>query len=202
LLLSFHAPVWYHHQFLITIPVAMLAAIAVGEAIQVIPAAVRSRAFMSGRILFAVLALGGFAAVLGARARLTYHSFILPAPLIPPEAPTGGHEVDFLAALASRATKTHWVVTDMPMYPFRVGLLVPPPLAAVTDKRLSSGELTEEQIIQVIEEYQPEQVLLGRFNLPTVEAYLKKDYRRVYQWGRRRLYLHGELKRSLDADQP
>jgi hypothetical protein len=97
-------------------------------------------------------------------------------------------------------TKTQWVVTDMPMYAFRVGLPVPPPLAAITDKRLASGEVSEEQIIQVIDDYQPEQVLLGRFNLPVVEAYLKKDYRRVYQWGRRRLYLHGELKRSLEAD--
>jgi len=202
LLLSFHAPVWYHHQFLITIPAAILAAIAAGEGIRVIPHVLRSRAFLSGRTLLAALALVGFIAVLGARARLTYYSFAMPASLIPPEAPTGGHETDFLAAMARYTTNTHWVITDMPMYAFRVGLLVPPPLAAITDKRLSSGEITEEQIIQVIEKYQPEQVLLGRFDLPTVEAYLKKDYRRIYRWGRRRLYLYGELKSSLEVDQP
>jgi len=202
LLLSLHAPVWYHHQFLITIPAAILSAVAAGEVMQVIPRVVRSRAFVSGRALLALLALAGCVVILGARARLTYYSFALPAPLIPPEAPTGGHETDFLAGMATYATKTHWVVTDMPMYAFRLGLPVPPPLAAITDKRLASGEVSEEQIIQVIEEYQPEQVLLGRFNLPAVEAYLKKDYRRIYQWGRRRLYLHGELKRSLETDQP
>jgi hypothetical protein len=202
LLLSFHAPVWYHHQFLITIPAAMLSAIAAGELVRLIPAAVRWRALVSGRVLLALLALAGCVAVLGARARPTYYSFALPAPLIPPEAPTGGHETDFLAGMATYAAHTHWVVTDMPMYAFRVGLLVPPPLAAITDKRLASGEATEEQIIQVIEAYQPEQVLLGRFDLPAVEAYLKKDYRRIYQWGRRRLYLHGALKRSLEVDQP
>jgi len=180
----------------------MLSAIAAGEVISVIPKAVRSRALVSGRLMLAVLALAGCAAVVGARARLTYYSFALPAPLIPPEAPTGGHETDFLAGMATYAAHTHWVVTDMPMYAFRVGLLVPPPLAAITDKRLASGEATEGQIIQVIEEYQPEQVLLGRFDLPAVEAYLKKDYRRIYQWGRRRLYLHGELKRSLETNQP
>jgi hypothetical protein len=168
----------------------------------VIPIAICSRVFASGRALLALLALAGCFAILGARARLTYYSFALPAPLIPPEAPTGGHETDFLAGLATYATHTQWVVTDMPMYAFRVGLLVSPPLAAITDKRLASGEATEEQIIQVIEAYQPEQVLLGRFDLPAVEAYLKKDYRRIYQWGRRRLYLHGALKRSLEADQP
>ncbi len=202
LLLSFHAPVWYHHQFLITIPAAMLSAAAAGEVMRAIPAAIRSRAFANRSVLLTLLALVGCVAILGARGRLTYYSFALPAPLIPPEAPTGGHETDFLAGMATYAAKTHWVVTDMPMYAFRVGLLVPPPLAAITDKRLASGEASEEQIIQVIEEYRPEQVLLGRFNLPAVDAYLKKDYRRIYQWGRRRLYLHGELKRSLETDQP
>jgi 4-amino-4-deoxy-L-arabinose transferase-like glycosyltransferase len=201
-LLSFHAPVWYHHQFLITIPAAMSSAIAAGEVTKVVPRVIRSRAFASGGALLALLALAGGIAILGSRARLTYYSFALPAPLIPPEAPTGGHETDFLAEMTKYTTKTHWVVTDMPMYAFRVGLPVPPPLAAITDKRLASGEVSEEHIVQVIDDYQPEQVLMGRFNLPAVEAYLKKDYRRIYQWGRRRLYLDGELKRSLEAAQP
>ena len=201
LLLSFHAPVWYHHQFLVTIPAAILAAIAVGEAIRLAPQIIRARTFLSLSTLLVVLALAGLATVFGSRARLTYHSFALPATLIPPEAPTGGHEADFMVEMARYAFKTTWIVTDMPMYAFRQNLPIPPLLAAITGKRLSSGELTEDQIIQVIEEYHPEQVLLGRFDLPAVESHLKKDYRRVYQWGRRRLYLHGELKRSLETDQ-
>jgi hypothetical protein len=55
--------------------------------------------------------------------------------------------------------------------------------------------LTEAQIIEAIETYRPEQILLGRFELPAVETYLKDDYKRVYQWGRKTLYFHGELKR-------
>lgn len=201
LLLSFNAPVWYHHQFLVTIPAAMLAAIAAGEAIRLALQIIRTRIFLSLSTLLVVLALAGLIAVLGSRARPTYHSFALPATLIPPEAPTGGHEADFLIEMSRYAFRTNWIVTDIPMYAFRENLLVPPHLATITDKRLSSGELTEDQIIQVIEEYHPEQVLLGRFDLPAVDAHLKDDYRRVYQWGRRRLYLHGEIKRSLDPDQ-
>jgi hypothetical protein len=82
------------------------------------------------------------------------------------------------------------------MYAFRAGLPVPPPLAAMTGKRIASGELTEAMIIQTIEDYKPEQVLLGRFDLPAVESFLRQDYRRGYQWGRKVLYLHGELKRN------
>jgi len=196
LLLSFHAPVWYHHQLLITIPAAMLAAVAVGEAVRLLPRVIRQRAFLDLRFALILLALAGSTATLAARARLTYHTFILPAFLIPPEAPSEGREAPFLVEMVNRAARTHWAVTDLPMYAFRAGLLVPPPLAAITDKRLSSGEISEAQIIQVIETYKPEQVLLGRFDLPAVEAYLKEDYRRIYQWGRKTLYLHGELKRN------
>ena len=196
LLLSFHAPVWYHHQFLVTIPAGILAGIAVGEAVRWILALRRDRFRLSLRLLLVLLALAGFAATLAARVRPTYHTFVLPAFLIPPEAPSEGREIPFLTEMSSRADKTHWVVTDLPMYAFRAGLPVPPPLAALTDKRLASGEISEEQIIQVIEDYQPEQVLLGRFNLPAVEAHVREDYRRIYQWGRKTLYLHGELKRN------
>jgi hypothetical protein len=196
LLLSFHAPVWYHHQFLVTIPAAMLAAIAVGEAVRWLLGMFQTRPSLNLRLVLVLLALVGFAATLSARARPTYHTFVLPAFLIPPEAPSEGREIPFLEEMGSRADKTRWVVTDLPMYAFRAGVPVPPPLAAITDKRLASGELTQAQIIQVIEDYQPEQVLLGRFDLPDVEAYLKEDYRRFYQWGRKTLYLHGELKRN------
>jgi hypothetical protein len=174
----------------------MLAAVATGEAIRWIVGMLHSRPMLDLRLLMVALTLVGFTATLAARARLTYHTFVLPAFLIPPEAPSAGRELPFMELMSSRAEQTHWVVTDLPMYAFRVGFLVPPPLAAITDKRLSSGELSETRIIQVIEDYAPEQVLLGRFNLPAVEAHLREDYRRIYQWGRKTLYLHGELKRN------
>lgn len=195
-LLLFHAPVWYHHQFLITIPAAILAAIGVGECARWIPQLIRGRVWISPRSLLVLLALVGFGVTISARARLTYHTFILPAYLIPPEAAAEGREAPFLAEMTRYAPKTHWVVTDLPMYAFRAGIPVPPPLAAMTGKRIASGELTEASIIQTIEDYKPEQVLVGRFDLPAVESYLRQDYRRVYQWGRKVLYLHGELKRN------
>ncbi len=193
---SFHAPVWYHHQFLITTPAAMLAAIAVGEAARYLLRMRRSWPGLNLRLVLVLLALAGFITTLSARARLTYHTFVLPAFLIPPEGSPGDREIPFLTEISARADKTQWMVTDLPMYAFRTGLSVPPALAAITDKRLSSGELTEAQIIDVIEDYRPEQVLMGRFDLPAVDAYLREDYRRIYQWGRKTLYLHGDLKRN------
>jgi len=51
------------------------------------------------------------------------------------------------------------MVTDAPMYAFLTDLAVPPYLAVISGKRIASGDLTEEQIINTISQYQPEQVL-------------------------------------------
>ena len=96
--------------------------------------------------------------------------------------------------MTNHAPETHWVVTDLPMYAFRVGLLVPPYLAVSSTKRRSTGELTEQQFIAIIEEYKPEQVLIGRSTYPEIEKYLEQDYRVLYTRGKRLLYLRKDLK--------
>jgi hypothetical protein len=80
------------------------------------------------------------------------------------------------------------------MYAFRVGLVAPPYLSFVTAKRLSTGELTEEKIIAVIQEYRPEQVLIGRREFPLVKQYLQQDYRLIYDRGKRFLYFRKDIK--------
>jgi hypothetical protein len=80
------------------------------------------------------------------------------------------------------------------MYAFRVGLISPPYLSFVTAKRLSTGELTEEKIITVIQEYRPEQVLFVRNEFPMVKQYLQEDYRLIYERGKRFLYFRKDLK--------
>jgi hypothetical protein len=95
----------------------------------------------------------------------------------------------FLTRIANHASETQWVVTDMPMYAFWIGAPVPPPVAVISDKRLVTGNLTEDQIITAVEEYQPEQVLIGRFELPKLNQLLDDEYRLLYSRGKRSLYL-------------
>jgi hypothetical protein len=74
------------------------------------------------------------------------------------------------------AAQTHWMVTDMPMFAFQAGIPVPPDLAVISWKRFAAGELTEDEILDTVKTYQPEQVLIGRFELPALEAYLLENY--------------------------
>ena len=192
LLLNLHAPVFYHHQLLVTIPSAMLAGIALGE----LPRLLRERPITGKGLALALLTLAGFGLYLVMRLPASVPDFIHP-PSIQEKAYNSSwsqEEQAFMIKIARRAAETRWVVTDMPMYAFRVGLVSPPHLSFVTLKRLSTQELTEEKMIAVIQEYRPEQVLLGRRDFPTVRQFLETDYRLLYERGKRYLYLRKDLK--------
>jgi hypothetical protein len=90
--------------------------------------------------------------------------------------------------------QTSWIMTDMPMYAFRVGRPVPPIVATFSIKRLSTGSLTEEDILTAMRDYQPEQVLIARFYLPALEAYVKERYTLILDVEFFRLYLRNDIQ--------
>jgi 4-amino-4-deoxy-L-arabinose transferase-like glycosyltransferase len=188
-LLSFHTPVWYHHQLLVTLPVAMLAGVAAGEAFLYFTRLIGKRTSLNMQALLFVTAVAGFALVMATRAHPLYLDFRRPAYRIEPAAQPAAREYDFLAEIIQRAPTTNWMITDLPMYAFRAGLPVPPALAVISEKRISTGELSEDVIIALVDAYKPEQVLIGRFNFPALETYLSKDYGLAHTLGRRNLFV-------------
>jgi hypothetical protein len=56
-----------------------------------------------------------------------------------------------------------WVFTDRPFYAAQAGLLVPPPIAVLSRKRLESGIIGPERLREVLRDYRPSYVLLERF---------------------------------------
>lgn len=201
-LLNFHAPVWFHHQLLVSIPAAMVAAIAGGEAVRMFIHLIRSHTIHRGQAMLVALSLAGLILAIVVRTPLVL-SNLYRAPVLvanPPHSPWA--EQMFLTRMSNHAPKTHWVVTDLPMYAFRVGMIVPPNLSFITEKSLATGEITEEQIIQTIEQYRPELVLLGRRQYPEIKQYLQANYRLLYERGKRQLYLRKDLKGQSWANQP
>jgi hypothetical protein len=75
-----------------------------------------------------------------------------------------------LATLKTYSSQTHWVFTDMPMLPMANHLPIPPEIAVFSRKRVAFGEINETWVNELIQRYQPEQVILGRF--PEVKAWL------------------------------
>jgi hypothetical protein len=82
----------------------------------------------------------------------------------------------------------------MPMYAFRVHKPVPPIVATFSSKRLSTGSLTEADILAAMREYRPEQVLMARFEIPALEAYLKENYTLILTVEYFRLFVRNDLQ--------
>jgi hypothetical protein len=84
-------------------------------------------------------------------------------------------------------------MTDLPVYAFLVRKPVPPRLATFSRKQLVTGGITDKEILAEMDKYRPEQVLMGRFVIPALETYLKKNYTLVMDPGYLRLFVRNDL---------
>ena len=197
LLLLNHSPVWFHHQLLVSAPAAVLAAIAVGHLFE----QVKDLTDRSGLTVLVPLILIGIILLFF---DLRVPNFVRQLRPIPTGFPSTQldmttQEEILLKRINLARPETNWFLTDLPMYAFRIGLPVPPELAAFTMKRFHSGELTEEDIIEVVNRYAPEQILLGRTVYPEVERALAENYFLLEDFGPYTRYF---LRNDLTAQTP
>ena len=95
-----------------------------------------------------------------------------------PSLKTSGLEVGLfkeklLEDVIALAPKSNWMVTDLPMYAFRAGIPVPPEIAVLSEKRVLTDNIDDEYLINIVKQYDPELVLLGRRRYPILESYLE-----------------------------
>jgi hypothetical protein len=87
-----------------------------------------------------------------------------------------------VARLQIYRDKTHWIFSDLPVYPFCAKLSVPPELAVITEKRIDSGLLSDTRLLDLLRRYHPEQMLIGRFRYSqTVSDYISDNYVKVWE---------------------
>lgn len=190
----FYSPVFYHHQLLITVPLTVIAAAGVAEGILTLshvrgiaelvrPQSLLGLGAIIGFLLVSFYYFPGLDRELSNSPRLS--GFDLRA--------TAG-KLKVLRTMDEYADQTHWIMTDMPMYAFRVHRPVPPNLATISQKRLTTGSLTEKDILNAMREYRPEQVLIARFQIPALEEYLQKNYTQILSVEYFRLFLRNDIK--------
>ena len=187
-LLYNHKPVWSHQQLLVTIPAAILAAGAAGEAIGRLVDLLRSRSRVRALDFVHLASLLVFAAVLWTRLPVTLAEFNTTVAFRSPPLREASTEVAILNKIREYAPETRWLVTDLPIYAFYSDLPVPPNLVVFSQKRVETGNLTEAEILSTIEKLQPEQILFGRSTFPAVQRYLQEHYQLVH--AREPLYLY------------
>ncbi len=192
-LFSFYSPVLYHHQLLVTVPFAMLAAVFVGQGIKALAGIRKPADLLRLSTVLGVLALAGLGGVLWHYApvvdaelmdRPQFSGFALQA--------TAG-KLRVINTMNDYIDQTEWILTDMPMYAFIVKRPIPPSLATFSRKRLVTGSLTEADVLYAMREYNPEQVLIARFVLPGLEAYLVDRYTLVASPEYFRLFIRNDL---------
>ena len=175
-----NVPFWHHQQLLVTIPAAILAAIAIGDGLYRLQKILQSR---ERNVLG--IAMGVFIWVLAVIFMATslppaVQQLDLKFPNLRAQPLEITEDEEILALMSEYAHLTNWVYTDRPMFAFRTQLRVPPYLAVLSKKRIAAGVLTEDQILEILVEYEPEQVLSGRLDLPVVQDYLAtRNYDRI-----------------------
>jgi hypothetical protein len=71
-------------------------------------------------------------------------------------------------------------------------LPVPPEIAVLSAKRVRTGLITDTDMIEIVKKYQPQQVLLGRFEFPLLESYVREHYRIIHETESLTLYIQND----------
>jgi len=182
----YQKPLWYHYVTLLTIPLAWLGAFGVEAWIVALG---RSDE------------VGGFGGLLGLRRTvLVLSALAIGVAMVYYPMPLGvriydenfglrpyyysSQTVDVLRKDAR--SKPVWVFTDRPFYAFQAGLLVPPPIAALTHKRIESGAITDDTLLDVLRTYRPAYVVLERFTSLYSQSFMeavRQQYEQVFNFG-------------------
>lgn len=180
LLLFNHKPVWYHHYLLIAIPIAWLAAYAVVAMVQFFRQQ-RTKIKLDIKAIIAILtALLIFSTIL-----LEIYRFGIDRQKYQHELVEQVNQQYVLNLILLHQEQTNWMFTDQPLYAFYAGLSVPPETAVLSLKRVLSGTISNEDMLNILKTYQPEQILLSNLrdnleNDPKTRQYLQTYYVKLY----------------------
>jgi hypothetical protein len=96
-----------------------------------------------------------------------------------------------VAKMTEFAPRTRWVyAAGSVILPFHAGLPLIPELAVVPATRIWSGRLTDAQVLLIVKQYRPEQILISDPALgESVQSFADSDYDLAYQSGSTRLYV-------------
>jgi len=181
ILLVNYYPAWYHQKLLFSVPAAMVAAYPIHFAYVSLREILQRQAGQKLAEKGKYFILGGLIMVL---ALLLNNLRLQNSEQPPSQASSIGNirnewndkQTRNLQLVERFAADSEWMLTDLPIYAFRAGILTPPNTVVLSKKRILTGNLTEDELIQTVADYQPDQVLLGRFEFPDLVDYLGEAY--------------------------
>lgn len=182
-----HKPFWHYYYLHVAVPMALITGIGVGilwNAVRQFNPDSSRREQTVGAIAVLVFSSLACLTVKEIPQRIRYeHRF---AGI--PERPL---EWKIVSLLKSHAAQTKWVYTDRATFAFYANVMIPPELAVVPLKRILAGRITDQEVVNYLYHYKPEQIVLQRpflYNHNTDE-FLKRFYVQVLQDGSLRYYV-------------
>jgi hypothetical protein len=181
-----HRPWWSPYYLHHAIPLSWLAGIGIRELAGEVREVLRSRKNLRLRTVAA-------AALLSILAVQSVTRFIGEVGVIrSARTMTSDRMLDRIGSFRSR---TRWIYTQPAIYAFHAGIAVPPELAVLSLKRFWSGQMTWRRLLDIVQKYQPEQLLLLKTTMgPEWVQFLKTDYVIELDDGERILYVAKALK--------
>lgn len=197
--LAIHRPVWYHHTLYLTIPLVWLCAFGIEVWMRSLSSSSWSIYRTPPTMKQVSLLIIGLLVVVGL--------YLYPQPLesrLADEVAQGRPTVSsalFAQLLADSAIMSEderanaWLLTDRPYYAFLAKRPVLPALVVFSRKRLTTGQLTNAMLVEQMQIYRPQAILLERFAQnfsPQVMDAIEAEYRLVASEGTARYYLRKE----------
>jgi 4-amino-4-deoxy-L-arabinose transferase-like glycosyltransferase len=169
LILLNHKPIWYHYYLLLSIPTCWLAAYGIVFLLDLITQNLKSpniKTLIFPCMVFLLLIVLAIATPTSSKGK-------------PPK------DLEVVKLVLKYKSSTQWVFTDRPMYALATGLRVPPEIAVMSYKRLNSGNLTSKDLVTVLQNYHPEQIVLDRWTSQIksdrqLMFYINKNYSKTY----------------------
>jgi 4-amino-4-deoxy-L-arabinose transferase-like glycosyltransferase len=164
-----HKPLWYHHYQLLAIPICWLAGYGIALLLDLFSQ--YSKPLNITKLIFPCLTVAVLIVL------------IFVTPTNPIGQPPRNSEI--LKLVLHYRNSSHWLFTDRPIYGFYTNLRVPPEIAVFSYKRLNSGGLTSEELLSVLENYRPEQIVLARLTSQIksdnqLRNYIHQNYSKTY----------------------
>jgi hypothetical protein len=180
--LTYYQPLWYHYYPLISVPVAWLAIYGLTPSVQFFrqkqwPKTIRWRRLKHPTVVGMAVGFVFFAIAL-TPIKLAVNAYINHQ-FVAESKP----KLEAIEKVRALQASTHWLFTDLPIVAFYTGLKVPPELAVFSTKRIASGSLSNAKLMNILQTYQPEQVVLGRYPKvkTALEPYLNRHYVKRYE---------------------
>lgn len=197
-------PVWYHHFLLFAIPAAFLASLAFVESENTIRQSFLSRGRINlwrwiksikrhewASIFVIILFITNWGIMANG---LLSDAQEIKASL---QQPKGDNQIsnELMSQIMVYAPQTTWMITDSPMFAFKANIATPPYLAVISHKRIWSGELSKEQIGEMITQWKPELILFsGKIDANLlIRRYINTNYTQVYSEAPYKLFVINKI---------